>query len=86
MSILLFIALNLLLMVTLFAVGVYQFMQVEEKRKRRKLLAGGDVSETELRELLRADRHDEALQRLMRAAEIDRFSAESTLEQLKERD
>jgi len=43
----LFIVVNLLLMATLFALGMYQFMQVEEKRKRSKLLldAGLDITD-----------------------------------------
>ena len=44
----LFIVANLLLMAALFAFGMYQFMQVEEKRKRSKLLldAGLDAGRT----------------------------------------
>lgn len=78
----LFILANLLLMTTLFAFGVYQFLQVEEKRKRSKLLIDAGLDADELRALLGADRHDEAVIRLMRAADVDRFTAESALAQL----
>lgn len=81
----LFILVNLLLMATLFAFGMYQFMQVEEKRKRSKLLIDAGLDAAELRALLGADRHDEAVIRLMRAADVDRFTAESALAQLQER-
>ena len=85
MSILLFFVVNLLLMATLFAFGVYQFMQVEAKRKVRKLIAEAALDEMELRALLQSERYDEALSRLMRAADVDRFTAESALAQLLER-
>jgi len=78
----LFILFNLLLMTTLFAFGVYQFLQVEEKRKRSKLLIDAGLDADELRALLGADRQDEAIIRLMRAADVDRFTAESALTQL----
>ncbi len=84
MSLFVFIGLNLLLMAALFAFGVYQFLQVEEKRKRRQLLNAGELDEAALRALLQAERHDEARQRLMRAANVDRFTAEATLARLKE--
>jgi len=79
----LFILVNLLLMTTLFAFGVYQFLQVEEKRKRNKLLIDAGLDADELRALLSADRQDEAIIRLMRAADVDRFTAESALTQLR---
>lgn len=82
----LFIVVNLLLMTTLFAFGVYQFLQVEEKRKRSKLLIDAGLDADELRDLLGADRHDEAVIRLMRAADVDRFTAESTVARLRERE
>ena len=72
-------------MVGLFLVGVYLFLQVEDKRKRNKLrLLDSSVDMSELREMLRAERHDEALQRLMQADDIDRYTAEKALEQLTE--
>ena len=83
MTLLIFLALNLLLMVGLFLVGVYLFLQVEDKRKRNKLrLLDSSVDMSELREMLRAERHDEALQCLMQADDIDRFTAESAIEML----
>lgn len=80
MTILVFFVFNLLLMSAVFVYGMYQFMQVEEKRKRRKLLAQAALDETELAALLKADRYDEALSRLMQQANVDRFTAESALE------
>ena len=83
---LVFIALNLLLMVTLFLVGVYLFMQVEEKRKQNKFrLFESNVDITELRAMLQAQRHDEALQRLMQVEDVDRYTAERALEALRQR-
>ena len=80
MTILVFFVFNLLLMGAVFVYGMYQFMQVEEKRKRRKLLAQAALDETALSALIQAERYDEALARLMQGAEVDRFSAESALE------
>ncbi|MCY3797069.1 MAG: hypothetical protein OXG84_04645 [Chloroflexi bacterium] len=81
----LFIVLNLLLMAALFAFGLYQFMQVEEKRKRSRLLADAGIDTAELQALVQADRLDEARDRLMNEADVDRFTAESAVAQLKER-
>ena len=82
---LVFIALNLLLMLTLFLVGVYLFMQVEEKRKHNKLrLFESNVDMNELRAMLQAQRHDEALQRLMQVENVDRYTAERALEMLRQ--
>ena len=81
----LFIVLNLLLMAALFAFGVYQFMQVEEKRKRSRLLADAGIDAAELQALVQADRLDEARDRLMQAADVDQFTAESALERIVER-
>ena len=82
---LVFIAPNLLLMLTLFLVGVYLFMQVEEKRKHNKLrLFESNVDMNELRAMLQAQRHDEALQRLMQVEDVDRYTAERALEMLRQ--
>ncbi|MDE2635760.1 MAG: hypothetical protein OXI30_05295 [Chloroflexota bacterium] len=81
----LFIVLNLLLMAALFAFGVYQFMQVEEKRKRSRLLADAGIDTAELQALVQADRLDEARDRLMQVADVDQFTAESALERIVER-
>ncbi len=81
MTILVFFIFNLLLMGAVFVYGMYQFMQVEEKRKRRDLLAQVDLDEAELSALLQAQRYDEALSRLMQQADVDRFTAQSALEQ-----
>ena len=72
-------------------VGMYQFMQVDDKRKRRPAdrlrsplaLADSDLDLAELRELVGAERDDEARQRLMQAADVDRFTAESAIKGLK---
>ena len=81
MTILVFFIFNLLLMGAVFLYGMYQFMQVEEKRKRRDLLAHVALDEAELSALLQAQRYDEALSRLMQQADVDRFTAQSALEQ-----
>ncbi|MCY3831827.1 MAG: hypothetical protein OXG85_02350 [Chloroflexi bacterium] len=80
----LFIVLNLLLMAALFVFGMYQFMQVEDKRKRSKLLLDSGMEAAELKALADADRRDEAVRRLMKRADTDRFTAESTLARLRE--
>ncbi len=87
MTLLIFLALNLLLMAGLFLAGVYFFLQVEDKGKRKKLrLLDSSVDLSELRAMLQADEHDEALQRLMQAEDIDRFSAEKAIEGLTQQD
>ncbi len=78
----LFIIVNLLLMGALFAFGMYQFMQVEEKRKRGRLLSDAGVDIAEMQALMGADKRDEAVSRLMRAADVDRFTAEAALAQI----
>ena len=85
MILVLFIVVNLSLMAVLFAFGVYQFMQVEAKRKCRELLAEASLDEEELGALISTDRYEEALSRLMQQADVDRFTALSTLEQLRKR-
>ncbi len=87
MPLLIFLALNLLLMAGLFLVGVYLFLQVEDKGKRSKLrLRDSSVDLSELRALLQADEHDKALRRLMQADGIDRFTAEKAIEALGRQD
>ena len=80
----LFIVANLLLMAALFAFGMYQFMQVEEKRKRSRLLTDAGVDVAELQTLLGEDRQEEAVSRLMSAADVDRFTAESAVAKIRE--
>ena len=80
-----FILVNMLLMGTLFAVGVYQFMQIEAKRKCRKLLAEASLDEQEFSTLIQADRYEEALLRLMQRTDVDRYTAESALAQIQKR-
>lgn len=91
MTLLLFIGCNVLLMSACLVVGMYQFMQVDDKRKRRLAdrlrpplaLADSELDLAELRELVSAERDDEARQRLMQAADVDRFTAESAIKGLK---
>ncbi len=83
MPLLILIGFNLLLMCALFAYGVYQFLQVEEKRKSRDVLLQGGMDAAELRALLGAGRQEEARRRLMQAADTDRFTAERALEALR---
>ena len=91
MTLLLLIGCNVLLMSAFFVVGMYQFMQIDDKRKRRPsdrlrpplALADLELDLAELRELVGAERDDEARQRLMQAADIDRFTAESAIKGLK---
>jgi len=82
----LFIIANLLLMAALFAFGMYQFMQVEEKRKRSRLLTDAGVDLAELQALLVEDRQEEAVSRLMSAADVDRFTAESAIAKIREQE
>lgn len=81
MTVFIFFVFNLLLMGAVFIYGMYQFMQVEEKRKRRNLLAQAALDETELQALLQNEGYDDALARLMQQAEVDRFTAQSVLDQ-----
>ena len=83
MLLVLLIVINVALMTTLFLYGVYQFMQVEEKRKRNQLQLDSRTDIAELEALMSQDRYEEALQRLMSVADVDRYTAESALEQLK---
>ena len=83
MIVLVFVVFNLLLMTGLFLYGMYQFMQIEEKRKRRSLWAETALDEAELARLLHADGYDAARSRLMAEADVDRFTAERALDQIK---
>ena len=91
MTLLLLIGCNVLLMCAFFVVGMYQFMQIDDKRKRRPsdrlrpplALVDLELDLAELRELVGAERDDEARQRLMQAADVDRFTAESAIKGLK---
>ncbi len=78
MTFLLFFILNLLLMAALFAYGFYQFMQVEEKRKRDRLFLNSELDAAEWRALREAPM-DEAVARLMDKADVDRYTAERAL-------
>jgi len=79
----LFIVLNLLLMAALFVFGMYQFMKVEDKRKRSNHLLDSGMDAAELQSLLDAGGQEEAVSRLMQRADVDRFTAKSTLARLR---
>ena len=80
MIIIIIVGINLLLMGAVFMYGMYQFMQVEEKRKRRNLLAQAALDETELLALMQDESYEDALARLMQQADVDRYTAESALQ------
>jgi hypothetical protein len=90
----LFIGINLLIMSVFFIVGIYLFLQVEDKQKRQPadrlrgavLVSEMDVDETELRQLVRDERYTDAIQRLITEAEVDQFTAEVTIEALKKQE
>lgn len=94
MHIAIFIAINLLIMSAFFGVGIYLFLQVEDKQKRRPvdhlrgavLVSEMDVDEVELRQLVRDERYTDAIQRLIHDAEVDQFTAEATIEALKKQE
>ena len=86
MTLLLFLVVNLLLMTGLFLAGVYLFMQIDEKRKAkpaRRLAADVELAAVDA---LRHEQGDAAaLEQLMREADVDRYTAEAALKQLRER-
>lgn len=82
MALLIFLALNLLLMAGLLLAGLYLFLQVEDKAKRSKPRLN-QSSVAELQALLQAQGHDEALQHLMQTDDMERFSAEQAIEALR---
>lgn len=92
-DILLLIILNLVMMAVLFVVGIQQFQKISDKPKgqankklalrRRFALSDFNINEEELRQLVRDEAYDLAIQRLMAQTDIDRFAAESAIESLK---
>lgn len=94
MDILLVIGFNLILMSAFFVLGIYQFLQIDDKQKRRPadrlrsavLVSELDVDEGELRELVRDERYTDAIQRLITDADVDRFTAEAMIEALKKQE
>jgi hypothetical protein len=94
MSIMLFIGFNLLIMSTFFVLGIYQFLQIEDKQKRRPadrlrravLVSELDVDESAVRQLVRDERYTDAIQRLITDADVDRFTAEAMIEVLKKQE
>ena len=85
MQLIIIVGFNLVLMLSFFLIGVYLFMQVDEKGKRHPLLLDSQVDIAELDAMLQAKRYEDALQRLMQVAEVDRFTAETALAQLENR-
>jgi len=94
MDVILFIGFHVVMMSIFFVVGIYQFAQIDDKRKRhhaerlRSTLSIDelDIDEAELRELVRAERYDDAIDRLIAVAEVDRFTAQSAIETLKQQE
>lgn len=94
MDIFLFIGFNILMMSAFFIVGIYQFSQIEEKHKRHPVdrlrnqiaLTEFDVDEEALRQLVRDEQYEDAVQHLMTQAEVDRYTAQSTIETLKKQE
>lgn len=94
MDVILFFGFHLVIMAIFFVFGIYQFAQIEDKRKRhhaptlRSTLMIGelDIDESELRELVREERYEDAMQRLMSVAELDQFTAKSAIEILKKQE
>lgn len=92
MSFLLLIGLNILLMVVCFAVGIYQFLQIQDKRKRQDqwhrrtggMIREFEIDETEIRQLVRNEQYEQAVKHLMHHAEVDQFTALSAVEQIKQ--
>ena len=94
MIIAMFIGINLVIMSALFAVGIYLFLQIDDKQKRQPvdrlrgavLVSEMDIDEVELRQLVRDERYTDAIQRLITEAEVDQFTAEATIEALKKQE
>lgn len=94
MDILVVIAINVIMMSALFVVGIYQFLQIEDKKKRRPMdrlrtsvmVAELDVDEVTIRRLVRDERYADAVQHLIDYAEVDRFTAQATVETLKQQE
>ena len=94
MIIALFIGINLLIMSAFFGVGIYLFLQIEDKQKRQPvdrlrgavLVSELGVDEVELRQMVRDERYTDAIQRLITDAEVDQFTAEVTIEALKKQE
>lgn len=77
-----------------FIVGIYLFLQIEDKQKRNPvdrlrravLVSELGVDERELRQMVRDEQYSDAIQRLITDAEVDRFTAEATIEALKKQE
>jgi len=93
-DVILFIGFHVVMMSLFFVVGIYQFAQIDDKRKRDHVDRGLqglpldeiEIDESELRELVRAERYEEAINRLVAEADVDRFTAQSAIESLKKQE
>ncbi len=93
-DIFLLIVLNLVMMAVLFVVGIQQFQKIKDKPKRRLgngqefrrilSLSDFDLDEAEIRQLVRDEAYDLAVQRLMAQTDMDRFAAQSAIDRLKQ--
>jgi len=94
MDVILFIGFHVGMMSLFFVIGIYLFSQVDDKRKRQEVdrlrgavpIAELEIDEAELRELVRAERYEDAVERLVTMAEVDRFTAQSAVESLKKQE
>lgn len=94
MDFVVFIGFNIMMMSVFFVVGIYQFMRIEDKRKhlpaqrlRGKMIVSElDVDEAELRQLVRDEQYDTAIQHLIEYGDVDRFTAEIAIESLKQQE
>ena len=94
MDILLFIGFNIMMMTAFFVVGIHQFMQIEDKQKRRPVdrlrsqvvVSDLNVDEDALRQWVRDEHYEEAIRHLMDYGEVDRYTAEAAVESLKQQE
>lgn len=94
MDIVVVIAVNVMMMSAFFLVGIYQFLQIEDKKKRRPvdrlrssiMVSELIVDEVALRQLVRDERYVDAVQHLIDYADVDRFTAEAAIETLKQQE
>jgi hypothetical protein len=94
MDAILFIGFHVVMMTIFLVMGIYQFGQIEDKDKRRRVdrtrttipIAELDIDEAALRHLVRAEQYDNAVQQLMADADVDKFTAQSIVETLKKQE
>ncbi len=94
MDAILFIGFHVVMMAVFFILGVYQFSQIDDTHKYKRIdrlrsalpISELDIDETELRELIRAERYTDARHRLMTVADVDKFTAQSIIDTLKKQE